>query len=402
MRLAITVCATESYTYAMRAQARRVQGMILESKLARGATGVMILVGDNSKEMVAMEKIYGEEILPEGWEVKRIEGKFTDGLKNYKNPAQLVIARMRSAAFDESRRRDVDACLSLDSDVLPQTNALDVMLQSLQFDDGFYSVATLPYPSQGGGDFLAGRGIPENPILPDVYPDERVIPETLRRRIQNHDERLKALDGKPDKAWLKERESITQAINRCAPKGDVFFRNSGTGVLPFAGALKDRLKKKLRGLGLKELTGEVLADIEAETNAWRPTGFRRRGWMSSAYPAVGIGCMLPTDWCGFGCTLMSREALALAQFDGYDGSGTEDLYVVYKRWHRAGLRISTIPHVPVDHVIRDRQKPGHYILLQAHHESRHAECVGHLRLEYRPWFQQTEGEKAPAAPKRKR
>ena len=402
MRLAITVCATESYTYALRAQARRVQGMILESKLARGAKGVVILVGDNSSEMVAMEEIYRSEILPEGWEVKRIEGKFTDGLKNYKNPAQLVIARMRSAAFDEARRRDVDACLSLDSDVLPQTNALDVMLQSLEFDNGFYRVATCPYPSQGGGDFLAGRGIPENPILPDIYPDERIIPETLLRRMERHEQRLKELNGQPDKSWLSERESITQAINRCQPKGDVFFRNSGTGALPFAAAAKERLRKKLKALGLKELAEEILAELDLEANAWRPTGFRRRGWMSSSYPAIGIGCMLPTDWCGFGCTLMSREALALAQFDGYDGSGTEDLYVVYKRWHRAGLRISTIPHVPVDHVIRDQQNPGHYILLQAHHESRNPECVGHLRLEHRPWFQQTEGEKAPVTPKRKR
>jgi hypothetical protein len=32
--------------------------------------------------------------------------------------------------------------------------------------------------------------------------------------------------------------------------------------------------------------------------------------------------------------LMSKRALSLAQFDGYAGSGTEDLYMVWKRWHR--------------------------------------------------------------------
>jgi hypothetical protein len=62
--------------------------------------------------------------------------------------------------------------------------------------------------------------------------------------------------------------------------------------------------------------------------------FRRRGWMDAAYPGLGIGAVVPSDWCGFGCTPMSKRALSLAQFDGYDGSGTEDLYMVWKRWHR--------------------------------------------------------------------
>ncbi|HEX3817961.1 MAG TPA: hypothetical protein VHW03_06715, partial [Chthoniobacterales bacterium] len=82
-----------------------------------------------------------------------------------------------------------------------------------------------------------------------------------------------------------------------------------------------------------------------------------------------------------------------AQFDGYDGSGTEDLYVVWKRWYRAGLRINVIPHAPCDHVIRDPQSKGGFILCQAHHEQRDPECIGHLRIERRPWYQQAEGEK---------
>jgi hypothetical protein len=56
--------------------------------------------------------------------------------------------------------------------------------------------------------------------------------------------------------------------------------------------------------------------------------------MDAAYPGLGIGAVVPSDRCGFGCTLMSKRALSLAQFDGYDGSGTEDLYMVWKRWHR--------------------------------------------------------------------
>jgi len=41
----------------------------------------------------------------------------------------------------------------------------------------------------------------------------------------------------------------------------------------------------------------------------------------------------------------------LAIFDGYDGRGTEDLYVCFHRWYPAGLRIGAIPHSLCDHVI---------------------------------------------------
>lgn len=407
----ITVCATASYTYALRAQASRVQGMILDSPQLQGQEGVVILTGDGCPEMQAVEHVYRDELLPPGWTVKRLEGRFQDGLQNYQNAAQLVIARMRSAAFREARRLNAQSCLSLDSDVLPQPHALEVMLHSLQFDRGFYSVATCPYPSQGGGDYLAGRGIPENPILPDVYTDERILPDWLVARMEAHTALLQDLGGRPTPAWEKQHAALLGMITSHPPTGDVFFRNSSTGVLPFARRIEERLRAEFLpapryGLGWQTSpdaepdspAGRALAILQAETSRWQPTGFRRRGWMSSAYPAIGLGAMLPTDWCGFGCTLMGRNALALAQFDGYDGSGTEDLYVVFKRWHRSGLRINTLPHLPADHVIRDPDKKGSYILLQAHHENRHPECTGHLRLERRPWFQQTDDEALPANP----
>lgn len=403
-RTAITVCATKSYTYAMWAQARRVQGMILQTPQVKDQPGVVILVGDDCGEMQSVENLYKNELLPPLWEVKRIQGDFRDGFRNYKNSAQLVIAHMRSLAFDEARRRDVDFCLSLDSDVLPQSNSLEVMIQMLAFDRGYYAISSCPYPSQGNGDFLFGRGIPTNPILPDVYPDERLLPEELMRRMKIHDDRLRELLGQPDEEWLKERDAISHGINECPPKGDVFFRNSTTGVVPFVEQLKQRMTQELarriaRGWEdgpMMERMGHVFRAIDEEAARWRPTSFRRRGWGSSAYPGIGRGAILPTDWCGFGCTTMSRTALALAQFDGYDGGGTEDLFIIYKRWVRAGLRINAIPHSPVDHVIRDPKKTGKYILLQAHHESHHPECEGHLRLETRPWFQQKDGEIDPA------
>lgn len=342
--IAITICATRSYVYAIIAQARRIQACIQnETNVA------VILVGDDSPEIAKAKELY-EQILPNGCSVTLLLGQYEDGHKNYKNAAQLVIAQMRSRAFDRARQLNVDLCWSLDSDVLPPPNALRCMKQMLEFDDGLYSISTCPYPSQGGGDFLGGRGTPEHPILPDFYDDERSIPLVLKKKMKRHQDRLKELKGQPDKAWLDEREKISEEVKKTAPIGNVFYCNS----------------KK----------------------------YRRRGWMSAAYPAIGQGAILPSDWCGFGCTLMNRRALSLAQFDGYDGAGTEDLYVVWKRWQPAGLRINVIPHCPCDHVIRDpnAKDKKKFILCRAFHEYRDPECAGHLRIEHRPWYQQTEGE----------
>lgn len=345
--IAITICATRSYAYALIAQARRVASCV-----EREPTGVVILVGDDSTEIRKASEFYKRILPAESWKVELSTGKYNDGLPNYKNPAQLVIARMRSIGFDRARQLRADFCWSLDSDVLPQPNALRVMKHMLEFDDGFYSVSTCPYPSQGGGAFLGGRGIPERPILPDFYDDEREIPADLKKKMAQHQERLQKLKGRPDEKWKQQHREISQAVQKCPPIGNVFFCNS--------------------------------------------KGFRRRGWMHAAYPEIGIGSVVPTDWCGFGCTLMNKRALSLAQFDGYDGSGTEDLYIVWKRWHRVGIRLNVIPHSPCDHVIRDPKRSEKFILCQSFHESKDQECVGHLRIEQRPWYQQADGEKFAA------
>lgn len=341
--IAITICSTKSYSYALIAQARKIQSCI-----EREHEGTIIIVGDDSPEIHEAKQFY-ELLLPSTWNVELIIGGFEDGLKNYKNPAQLVIARMRSKAFDRARKLNVELCWSLDSDVLPPPNALRVMKQMLDFDDGYYSISTCPYPSQGGGAFLGGRGTPERPILPDFYDDERIIPVKLRKRMSANKARFKEFKGRaPDKEWIDERHEVSEEVKKCRPVGNVFFCNS----------------KK----------------------------FRRRGWMEAAYPGIGIGAIVPSDWCGFGCTLMNKKALSLAQFEGYDGSGTEDLYVVWKKWYRHGLRINVIPHAPCDHVIRDRKNEGKFILCQAFHEYRDPETQGHLRMEFRPWYQQVESE----------
>lgn len=346
--LAITICATASYTYAMKAQARRVAACV---NMEQGITsGKVILVGDDSDELMSVLRFYSE-LLPPHWSVDLVSGNFEDGLKNYKNPAQLVIARMRSRAFDAARRFQADICWSLDSDVLPPPNALRCMRAMLDFDGGYYSVSTCPYPSQGGGDFLGGRGTPQNPISPDVYDDEREIPEELQERMKvvKHGpvEQATVWSALPLEEWKTERDAVSEEVKKCKPLGNVFALNA--------------------------------------------KGWRKRGWMSSAYPAIGKGAVVPSDWCGFGCTLMNRQALALAQFDGYDGAGTEDLFVCWKKWHPAGLRINVIPHAPCDHVIRNPKKPGYFVHLMTGHE-KSGECEGHLRMEPRPWYQQVEGE----------
>lgn len=345
--ITVTICATEKYAYALIPQARRVA-----AALSGQTPGTIILVGDDSCKPAIREY----QRLLEKWAVKHIEMKGLNGNgASYKETAQLTIAQMRTAAFSTARALGADLCWSLDSDVLPRPNAFRCMKTMLEFDDGFYSVSTCPYPSQGGGGFLGGRGTPQHPILPDFYEDERQLPDDLKRELEN------------------ARRKISDAGQ---PKG------------PEEAKALDALHKALHDLGEKAKACPPQGNVFA-MNAKR---YRRRGWFDVAYPGIGLGAVVPSDWCGFGCTLMNRKALEEAQFDGYDGKGTEDLYVVWWKWHLAGLRINVIAHCPADHVIRNPGKPGQYVLQQAFHE-RDGECVGHLRLTSRPFYTFTPGER---------
>jgi hypothetical protein len=94
--------------------------------------------------------------------------------------------------------------------------------------------------------------------------------------MDQHQAKLKKLKPgqRPSVKWLEQRKEISETV-KGASRSSVFFCNS--------------------------------------------KGFRRRGWMSAAYPEIGIGAVVPADWCGMGCKLMSKKALSIAQFDGYDG-----------------------------------------------------------------------------------
>lgn len=340
-RLAITICATKSYTYAMDAQARRVAANCAHLDQA---DLVVVLVGDKSKEFTRLKGVY-QKLLP-GAEVGTYS--VVDEIPeapNYKEQAQLLIARMREEAHAVARSYAVEQCWSLDSDVLPPANALRCMQDMLAFDKGYYSVSTCPYPNHA---FLGGFGTRQSPIAEDFLPHERKLTPEIKAEWDANEAELKALlaEKKQPTPEQTEKWAATSAkIKGCPPDGNIW---------------------------------EVTAKH----------GWRRRGWLDNAYPGIGLGAVVPSDWCGFGCTLMNREALALASFEGYDGRGTEDLFVCWNRWHPAGLRINVIPHCPCDHVIWEKKKggdPDKYTHHVTYHEQE-GEFRGHLRVKTSPWL----------------
>ena len=342
MSLAITICATKSYQYALAAQARAIQANVMDIP-----EGHIILVTDKSPVTGILEQY--RDLLGEGWTVHHIPLAVTDGHTNYKADAQLTIAQMRTAAFSKARALRVDHVWSLDSDVLPPANALRCSLQMVEFDSGYYDVATCPYPSQGGGGFLFGRGTMQHQIADDIYEDERQLSKEFKAKLKLHRDFLKKLKPgeHPPKEWFDADRTFQEEIKQAQP----IFKNS----------------------------------MEANAARWR-----KRGWGDVAYPAIGKGAIVPSDWCGFGCTLLSKRALSFADFSGYQGAGTEDLYIVWRRWFPQGIRIAAIPHVLCSHVIRKKDKSG-YVLVHAFHETE-GETVGHIRQELAPWYSHEPGE----------
>lgn len=338
--LVITVAATGSYCYAMEELAERVTANLR----AAGFTepGVALIAGDDTKECKQAEKAW-RDLLPENWEVRLINAAKEDNTSaNYKPGAQIVIAKLRTAAFNAARRLNPKWCWSLDSDTLPPANALRCMFDMLRFDGGYYSVSTCPYPNEA---FLGGRGTVYNPIAEDFIEKEKLIPADLQKEIDAlKEEAATSKETQPDEKWLERKRAVEKRVKECPPAGNVWFCN-------------DKF------------------------------GWRRRGWFEQAYPGIGKGSVVPSDWCGFGCTLMNAEALTLANFDGYDGGGTEDLFVVWRRWYPAGLRINCISHCPCDHIIWKRKKggpAGEYVAILSYHETE-GECVGHLRTRKVAW-----------------
>jgi len=331
--LAIITAATRSYLHVWPHTVRRIA-----AAAAHHAEAHFILATDESPEAETALEVARAE-LPEGWRVTKLAQPMDDGEgEKYKHAAQIRIARLQGAAFAFARKIRATACWSVESDNLVAADSLRVLEWALSMPtaDGspYYHIAAGTYPN---GLFLGGHGTPQNPIAEDFKEDERKLPPRLAAALDATRERLK---DNPSEKEAKRLGRLCERVKKCPPDGTIW---------------------------------EVIAKH----------GWRRRGWMDFAYPGIGQGAMVPSDWCGLGCTLLSSAALAHADFTGYDGGGTQDLFLCWHRWHPAGLRIACVPHVLADHV-----KPGPegtIIHHRAYHEPE-GECRGHLRQRQQPWI----------------
>jgi len=298
-----------------------------------------IFATDQSDESKRAEE-FAKGHLPEGWKITAIRLPIIEDEKDYKESAQIRIAQLQGAAFAFARRIKADLCWSVESDTIPTPDSLRVLEWTLQMPDSvgdpYYDIAAATYPN---GLFLGGFGTPQNPIAEDFLPKERKLPARLKLCLDASEDRLK---GCQDKATAKKEQKrmirLRERVKKCPPDGNIW-----------------------------EITAKH--------------GWRRRGWMDYAYPGIGLGAVVPSDWCGLGCTLLSRKALQLADFIGYDGRGTQDLFLCWQRWHPKGLRIACVPHIACDHIKRRGDKIVHH---RAWHEQS-PEYFGHLRQREQPF-----------------
>ena len=330
MKLAIVTAATKGYLHAwpQLIRAIAVAGSHHEDTH-------FIFSTDTSKESKDAEE-YAKSRLPEGWKVTVLRLPIEDDEKSYKEDAQIRIARLQGAGFEFARRIKSDLCWSVESDTIPTPDSLRVLEWTLKMPDAdgnpYYQIAAATYPN---GLFLGGFGTYQNQIAEDFLPKERKLKPRLKLCFEQCEERLKS---RPSNKEMKRMGRLRDRIKKSPPDGTIW-------------------------------------DINAKH------GWRRRGWMDFAYPGIGLGSVVPSDWCGLGCTLLSHKALQLADFNGYEGKGTQDLFLCWSRWHPAGLKIACVPHVACDHIKRKDDKIIHY---RAFHE-REGECRGHLRVREQPF-----------------
>lgn len=329
--LSVATAATRGYLHVWPQFLRRIT-----AAASHHAEAHFILATDTSEEAKAAVES-ARQILPEGWRITSIpmEMDDTEG-ERYKHAAQLRIARLQGAAFAFARKIRASALWSVESDNLVPPDALRVSEWALAMptEDGtpYYHVAAVTYPN---GLFLGGHGTPQNPIAEDFTEAERILPPRLTAALAACRKRLAA----PTEREQRRLGRLLERVKKCPPDGNLW-------------------------------------QVQAKH------GWRRRGWMDFAYPGIGRGAVVPSDWCGLGCTLLGPRALALATFDGYDGAGTQDLFLCWHRWHPAGLRIACIPHTLADHV---KHGPGGQLV---HHRANHEQdptSYGHLRQRQQPW-----------------
>lgn len=339
MRLAITSIYTKSYAYAVRSQLAQIQKNLA---LCPGYSEVCyIFVTDEPRPDL---ETFGRSLLPDVEFINVVNETYRES-QNYQGDAQRTISRMMAAAWNKALSWGADFVWNVESDVLPMPNNLRSLKSVLEFDGGYYANAFSPYVSQGGGGLLGGYGTLQRQILPDVYEDEREVPEELAQKLKEHREKAPS----PASEWFDTMRELEKQLEACPPKGNIF-----------------ELQSK---------------------------GFRRRGWGNNAMPQAGRGMVWECDWTGTGNNLLTREAVALADFIGYErGAGTQDLHLIFRKWKPGGLRSACVSHSPCHHVIRkpflddEGKELSPYTIVVVSHEESDPETIGHVRHHFEPFF----------------
>jgi len=358
--IAIALAATKSYMHALPQCIRSIAVAAAHLEKAH-----FIFSTDESDESKAAEEMIQAE-LPPDWEITtiRIAG-MEDDEKDYKHAAQLRIAKLQGRAFHFAKvKLKADLLWSVESDNIVPPHALRMLEWTLSMprEDGspYYEVAAATYPN---GLFLGGFGTPQNPIAEDFLPHERKLKPRLKLCLDACEKRL--TDQQAFHAEFPKSRTDS-------PEARELWHRTRTTLL-------DREMKRMGRLR------ERVKKCPPDGNIWDVTakhGWRRRGWMDFAYPGIGEGAVVPSDWCGLGCTLIGKRALALSDFSGYDGGGTQDLFLCWNRWHPSGVKIAGVPHVVCDHV--KKQQDGSITHMRAYHEQDLA-YRGHLRTRNQPW-----------------
>lgn len=335
MKLVIGIPATTKYTYAMSACLRRIQAALHYSNLLEG--GTLLLAGDKSNSLNKSANLF-KQLMPK-WDVEVIQLDVTDQDNNYKDEANLTIAILMTALVSRARALNADLYWNVEADILIPPNAFELLKGALDMDKGnIYDVAVGIAVSQGGGGFLFGGGSPTRHIFPDVYPEERVLPDELKAKFEQ---------AQKDKKVSKE---LMDEIEKCPPAGNIW-----------------------------------------ELNA--KFGWKERGWGTNYFPGISAyGAIVHTKWSGFICNLYNRKSLNLLDFTGYALKGTSDLFIVWKKLYQQGIKEAAVLHCLCDHVIRDKADKTKYIVARAFFETE-PPCQGHLRVEMSPFYNFDSGER---------
>lgn len=326
MKLGIATYATQEYSYALKACLSRIVA-------AAGDRDVVFVLATDTLDESFLQ------LLPTAWDARVLNVKLQRS-KDTSTVDAFLVAQLHQAAFDFLRAKGVSRCWSVESDVLVPSHALDTLEWVLEMPGRYYGVSAGTYDN---GLFIGGFGEPRNPIYMDFTPKEREIPKSLRARIEAHD------------AWVNRRMATGLPVHERAMRIGRLLADKASQYPP---------------------DGDIYSIISKH-------GWRKRGWLDFAYPAIGQGCVVPVDWTGMGCTLMGEQAFLAADMHGFNGNGTNDLFLCYERWARMGIRIGCSTHVLCDHV--KKSQSGGFEIRRAFHED-HPDMKGHIRKVTLPWM----------------